>query len=178
MAMQRKKRTLALVRAFTLIELLVVIAIIGLLSSVVIASVNSARKRARDAKRREDLKTIQLALENYFDDHHQYPATTAGFTSEPLDAIGGFEHPGEDAWIPGLVPDYIKKLPRDPSGAQNIPCWSHYRAYLYYSNGSGYYILSHCAPESSDAFSATNTLVDPVRPTWAWKICSGTPCSM
>lgn len=49
-------------QGFTLIELLIVIAIIGLLSSVVLASLNSARVKARDAKRTSELKTLQLAL--------------------------------------------------------------------------------------------------------------------
>ena len=43
---------------FTLIELLVVIAIIGLLSSVVLASVRTAQKKGRDARRLQDLKQI------------------------------------------------------------------------------------------------------------------------
>ena len=44
---------------------LVVIAIIGILSSVVLASLNGARKKGRDARRISDLKQIQLALEMY-----------------------------------------------------------------------------------------------------------------
>lgn len=54
-------------RGFTLIELLVVIAIIGILSSVVLASLNGARRKGRDARRIADVKQIQLALEMYYD---------------------------------------------------------------------------------------------------------------
>ena len=61
-------------QGFTLIELLVVIAIIGILSSVVLASLNSARKKARDARRVSDIKQVQLALELEFDKTAQYPA--------------------------------------------------------------------------------------------------------
>ncbi len=52
---------------FTLIELLVVIAIIGLLSSVVLLSLNSAREKARNARRVADARQIVGALELHYD---------------------------------------------------------------------------------------------------------------
>src|SRR3989344_567519 len=59
---------------FTLIELLVVIAIIGMLSSVVMASLNTARQKGRDARRLTDLRAIQTALELYANDYNNYSA--------------------------------------------------------------------------------------------------------
>ena len=60
-------------KGFTLIELLVVISIIGLLSSVVMASLNTARIKARDALRRSEMTQLQLALETYYVDNGSYP---------------------------------------------------------------------------------------------------------
>jgi len=50
-------------RGFTLIELLVVIAIIGLLSTMAVVSLNSARGKARDARRLSDIKQLSTILE-------------------------------------------------------------------------------------------------------------------
>ncbi len=60
-------------RAFTLIELLVVISIIGLLSTLAIVALNTAKAKARDAKRMNDLKTISQTLEVYYLDNGTYP---------------------------------------------------------------------------------------------------------
>ena len=49
-------------KGFTLVELLVVIAIIGILSSVVFASLNSARQKARVAAFKSELKGAQPAM--------------------------------------------------------------------------------------------------------------------
>ncbi len=98
---------------FTLIELLVVIAIIGLLSSVVLASLNTARAKARDAKRASDLTQVVNAFELYATDHAgTYPAPTAG------DGCGG-KRPnqclGDTAIVNALVPAYLPSMPHDPS---------------------------------------------------------------
>lgn len=78
-------------KGFTLIELLVVIAIIGILSSVVVVSLQSARVKARDAKRIADVDAIKSALSLYYDSNLSYPATIAGLVpaflaSEPTKA--------------------------------------------------------------------------------------------
>lgn len=96
-------------KGFTLIELLVVIAIIGILSSVVIASMNSARRKSRDARRISDIANIKTALEMYYDASQSYPINQAA-----LDAA--------------LAPTYIPKLPTDPVGAV---------AYAYAAQGCG-----------------------------------------
>ena len=68
-------------RGFTLVELLVVIAIIALLSTLSVVALNSARAKARDARRQSDIKQIRTALDMYFDSNLTYPANCAGLGS-------------------------------------------------------------------------------------------------
>lgn len=49
-------------RGFTLIELLVVIAIIGLLASIILASLNTAQQKGRDARRVSDLHSVATQI--------------------------------------------------------------------------------------------------------------------
>ncbi len=60
-------------QGFTLIELLVVVAIIGLLSSVVLASLNTARAKARDSRKQEDFHSITIALQEFYDSYGRMP---------------------------------------------------------------------------------------------------------
>ena len=93
-------------KGFTLIELLVVTAIIGLLSTLAVVALNSARLKARDAKRIADIKQVQTALELYFNDQSNYPGATgtlggAGFVCL---GTGGFGAAGCAGAYMGLVP--------------------------------------------------------------------------
>ncbi len=66
-------------KAFTLLELLVVIGIIGILVALGTVSYSTAQKKARDAKRKNDLKAIQNALEQYYSVcGFSYPAPVNG----------------------------------------------------------------------------------------------------
>jgi len=126
-------------QGFTLIELLVVISIISLLSSVVLASVNSARARARDARRITDLKEIQKALELYYDANGSYPLGSQGsgvWSSHTAD------YGNNNNYIVGLAPIYIPSLPRDPKYDTTS------YGYLYQSNGTDYSLIAHNTMET------------------------------
>lgn len=103
---------------FTLIELLVVIAIVSLLSGVVLASLNGARAKARDAQRTTSIKQVQNALGMYFTDNGKYPSSPDVVLASALTSL--------------LTPFYISKIPADPNsstpfryynGAANPATW-------------------------------------------------------
>jgi type II secretion system protein G len=117
-------------RGFTLIELLVVIAIIGVLSSVVLASLNSARGKARDARRLSDMHSVITALELYYSDNNAYPPIPT------TDSNCGASTPTCVGSLSSLVSGgYIGTLPTDPSHNNTNT------NYRYCSLGTSYLLL-------------------------------------
>jgi prepilin-type N-terminal cleavage/methylation domain-containing protein len=77
-------------RGFTLIELLVVIAIIGILSSVVLASLNTARGKGADAAVKSNLANIRAQAEIQYDTMGCYSNTgTACAAAAPAAVVAG-----------------------------------------------------------------------------------------
>ncbi len=75
-------------KGFTLIELLIVIAIIGVLSSIVMASMNNARTASRDAKRKADLRNLAVGLELYYSKYGIYPCGDSVGPNRMVDSSG------------------------------------------------------------------------------------------
>lgn len=138
---------------FTLIELLVVIAIIGILSSVVLASLNSARQKGRDAKRISDVKQLQLALELYYDANSKYPT-----------AISGTEL---------TAPGYIAVIPKDPTGNTNYS-YTPYQVTGATGICSSYHLGASLEVSTNSVLSSDS---DVVAVPSGYQICTGGPAA-
>jgi prepilin-type N-terminal cleavage/methylation domain-containing protein len=138
-----KKQSKSWCRGFTLIELLIVIAIVGVLSTVVLASLNSARAKARDSARISNVKEVQKALAIFHSDNGSYPvsANNGNWAGNGSD-YGSLSNTGVNGYIPNLAPTYIKELPIDPNQTNA-------NGYIYKSNGSDYFFMAHGTAEKT-----------------------------
>lgn len=137
-------------KGFTLIELLVVIAIIGILAAMILVAVSGARAKARDSRRKSDLRSIKSALAQYFTDNDAYPAAAANHTWEATTGL--------DA---DLQPTYIKTVPIDPTDGTTTP-------YMYATHNDNYVEFAlECALENTNDPDVNTAAVSFVTPTAA-----------
>lgn len=136
---------------FTLIELLIAISIIAIISAVGLVSYSQSQKLARDSRRKQDLRSIAVALELYRQKNGRYPcngwafSTTAGTWITDVDYDPPSTACGGDK--PALTSDYINSLPKDPINVGANP-WTAgnyiygYRSYDCVTNGQYYFLLA------------------------------------
>lgn len=146
---------------FTLIELLVVIAIIGILSTVAMTSLQGARAKARDARRKTDMDAISLAVEQYYAQYGTYTIPGTGYNSC---SCGWFNR--EDGAAPyvksiatGLEEaGYFTDAPRDPSiNSDNVT-----PQYMKYQCGNGFYVYAKLErPSAADQATYDNAACKP-----------------
>lgn len=94
-----------LARGFTLLEIMVVVVIIGILGALIVPQIFGQVDKARVAKAKQDIRTLESALEMYRMDNFHYPSTEEGLKAlveKPPDAKN---------WKPG---GYLKELEKDP----------------------------------------------------------------
>lgn len=104
-------------RGFSLIEIMVVVVILGILASIVVPKIINRPDEARVIKAKQDILSIQNALDLYKLDNGTYPTTDQG-----LKAL--VEKPTSNP-IPMDWKPYLKSVPKDP--------WN--REYLYLNPG-------------------------------------------
>ena len=106
-------------RGFTLIELLVVITIIGILIATATVSYTKAQQKGRDGRRKTDLKAIQQALENYYQNYGTYTISDIISINGGMKCAGG-GGPGNVSWgsvfqcPPSAGQIFMQMLPKDP----------------------------------------------------------------
>ncbi|MBD3282234.1 MAG: prepilin-type N-terminal cleavage/methylation domain-containing protein [Candidatus Portnoybacteria bacterium] len=117
-------------KGFTLVELLVVIAIIGLLTGMVVISIQHVKAKARDSQRVSDINSIATALALYHNDNNNYPIYDGYITSE------------DDLSVVLEGADAINEMPIDPINQGD------YRYYYQSTDGSDYYIEYYLETDS------------------------------
>lgn len=144
--------TKRLPKGFTLIELLVVVSLIGILATLVLANLNAARERGRDAQRKSDLKSIQNGLQIYYTDYGKYPDNNTSGEILGCGAAGDSVCSYGSSWTASSK-TYMQTLPEDPISTQS---------YVYDRDDTDIdsYTLTACLENASDEDGEPEAVVD------------------
>ena len=114
---------------FTLLELLIAISIIAIISAVGITTFSTSQKLSRDTKRKQDLRSIAVALELYYQKNKHYPCTTDWEYSDPTPSFWfsnnlNLSPANCGGSSPAFDTNFINQIPIDPLANTNAPPWT------------------------------------------------------
>lgn len=116
-------------RGFTVLEALIVIAVFGLLATLAVLSLNSARASLRDAQRLSDISLLRAGLSQHWLEKATYPesgGTELGTQNTGRLSSAGFVPANDPA-----TPVYIERVPVGPKANET---------YRYHGSANGYSI--------------------------------------
>lgn len=130
-------------------EFLVVLAMLAAVVLISLPNFQTSRVQARDVQRKNDLKHIRAALENYFKDFNAYPRSRDG----RILACGNENELRSCEWGEDLVrdirdpvyPPYINPLPRDPLSPGH--------SYIYISNTRNFQLFASLEDRDDDEYN-------------------------
>ena len=149
-----------------MIELLVVIVILGILSVIGLGSFSSSQMKARDSKRKTDLRAISDALEVYYNDFGNYPLADGTGFMQGCGADGEQVCTAGTIWQTDNGTTYMVQIPEDPSGGKYYylasPTGSHFQLYAHLENDRDRDVpkdlndepLSYANPEAEEGSNA------------------------
>ena len=105
-------------KGFTLVELLVVVAIIGILASVVLTSLNSARAKGRNARRVSDIKQLVNAFNLALTATNSFPASAAG-ACVSSSCYGAWSGNVADSTVDAFFTPYLSKSSDPQDGVRD-----------------------------------------------------------
>lgn len=120
-------------KGFTLIELLIVIAIIGLLASIVLVSLNSARAKSRNAKRNADIQQLRTAFNMGADSNDgTFVSSNNSWVCVSKSCVLSWSGYTANAAVDAFFSPYIPTKPDDPAASSRAR-----GGYLYNNNWAG-----------------------------------------
>ncbi len=106
-------------RSFTLVEIIIALSIVATFTAFITGNFINSLKKGRDARRRNDLQNISMALESFYNDNNRYPLLSEFYSSDSICSPKGCD-----------VRVYMQKIPTDPKSQES---------YFYESDETGSY---------------------------------------